>query len=97
MTEAIAPAPRTADGADLEFLRSATPPHGIIAAGIGTAPREPDMQEAFARAILSGWIALIDLHLGPPQFSGGPPVLQRVFKLTALGQARIAQLRTSAK
>lgn len=85
---------RTADGCDLEFLRGAMPPHALIVVPVGAGPKERDMQEAFARSILNGWIAPIDIGLAPdPRSPALPPLMQRVFQLTALGQARLAALR----
>ena len=79
-------------------MRSAAPPHNVILAAVGTMPKERDLQEAYGRAVLSGWIALIDLQLvADPRGPAFPPLLQKVFQLTALGQSRLAALRVYAR
>jgi hypothetical protein len=89
---------QTPDGADLQFLLTARPPHYLIGAPVGAAIREKDMREAFERALINGWIVLFDIQLAPsPAGPHAPPSLNRIFRLTALGEARLAALRVSAR
>lgn len=77
------------DTADRELL-SKVAEVGMIMIPVGVL-QPPPMQHAFIRAILGGWICLVDMVYQPmpPMVE---PTLQRVYRIEPAGRARLVEL-----
>lgn len=94
MNEPAPVMPITEDGADLEFLTKLfPPPHCTFSLAIGQRLKDNYLHEAMVRAVLAGWIRLIDIE---PIMTAGTPTVSRVFRREYSGEMRVRELRGKA-